>query len=263
MLHLPPDELRKGLDSDIASGTDIYHLALPHFFAFRSKEIRAGDIAHMGEVARLRSIPCYRKRCALPPLFEEFADDERIVSLRIEPWTVHIEVTQADRLKAIDFLPYPRVELTDMLLEAVGTQGVQCHIFTKRHLCLVAIGGARCGINDALYLAVPRGHQHHERAHNVCLGGFNGVLNRELDARPRGGVKDVSRTSDDRGDCVPVPHVGIVENCLLVDIRLLARRQVIDDMRLVAACNAQVDDVRADKPRTSRYDHLVTSRVLL
>ena len=138
--NLPADELRKELDGYIAARPDVDDLALSDTLALCRKEIRAGDIAYVRIIARNRAVSEYGER---PTIFlgeEERADRESIWTARVEPRTIHIEVTERHRLHAVDFRPNVTKKFSDIFLKSVRIHRIGGHRLDERQRFLHTVG---------------------------------------------------------------------------------------------------------------------------
>ena len=136
----PADELREELDGYIATCPDIDDFPTANTLTFCGKEVRAGDIAYVRIIARNRAISEYRER---PTIFlgeEERADRESIWTARVEPRTIHIEVTERHRLHAVDFRPNVTKKFSDIFLKSVRIHRIGGHRLDERQRFLHTVG---------------------------------------------------------------------------------------------------------------------------
>lgn len=132
-------------------------------------------VGHVREVAAGFTITVDVDGLALEQCGRPFGDDGGIGTVGVLAGAKHIEVAQADGVKAVAAGKHAGVKLVDVFGHGVGAQGFADVFFHLGQRGVVAIGAAAGGVGEALYFGVAGGHQHVQEAGDVGFVGGNGV----------------------------------------------------------------------------------------
>lgn len=111
----------------------------------------------------------------------------------------HIEVAQANGVKAVAAGKHVGIQLVHVFGHGVGAQGFADVFFHLGQRGVVAIGAAAGGVGKALHFGVACGHQHVQKAGDVGGVGGDGVGQAAGHAAQGGLVQDVVDGQSRRG----------------------------------------------------------------
>ena len=185
-------------------------------------EIGVHDVFNEGEVAALGAISVDDWGAAFQHGEGELGEHAGVLGRGVLMGTEDVEVTDGDRLKAVDAGEAAHVMLAGKLADGVGGDGVGEHVFTlgKRGLIAVSRGGA--SVDDAADSGVAGGDEQVESPGDVGGVGGDGVLDGARDAGKGGLVEDeIDALADsgasfgifdgafDKVDAVEVLEIGV------------------------------------------------------
>src|SRR3954469_11403728 len=235
--------LRAGADVDRAADIRV----------LRRHEVRRDDIAHVDVVARLAAVTVDP---GAPALHQPAAEDRDHASLaeRVLARAVDVPIAQRDGAHAVQ----ARVEVA-VLLGAELARAIAGHrrgrgaLGAGDRLDVAVDRAAGAGVHDPRDARLARRLEHVRGADDVDAGIPPGVGDRLAHVDLGGEMEDRFGTGllDDLGDAVRLADVGTDElgavAARVVEVRLAARREIVDDHHVVAAGDEGVDEVAADE----------------
>ena len=140
------------------------------------QQVGLHHVVDVAEVAGGFSVAVDVDRRALGERGEPQRDHGGVGSVRVLPLPEDVEVAQADGREAVAAREDFGVQLVHVLGHRVGGQRLADAILLLGQGGLVAVGGARSSVDEALRPGVARRHQHVEEAVDVAAVGQNGIF---------------------------------------------------------------------------------------
>ena len=193
-------------------------------------QAEAGDILHVGEIARLFAIAENRRRAPLEQAGHKNGEDARIGARRVLPRAIDVEETQADGLEAKALREHRAVVLAHQLLQRVRRKRVGLHCLDLGQHFGVAIGRRRRCVDHAPGAPFLARAQHVEGAVDVGIVGWNRIRDGLRNGRNRRQVEHSLRAGQYGRDGAVVANVGYAQLHPIRhfrQVRLLAGTQIV------------------------------------
>ena len=166
------------------------------------------DVGHVREVPAGFTITVDVDGLALEQRCRPFGYDGSIGAVGVLAGAEHIEVAQANGVKAVAAGKHVGIQLVHVFGHGVGAQGFADVFFYLGQRGVVAIGAAAGGVGEALHLGVACGHQHVQKARDVGGVGGDGVGQAAGHAAQGGLVQDVVHGGHRDGGVAPTGGHG-------------------------------------------------------
>lgn len=159
----------------IPHGHVVYLIAGISLLRGRSQQVCLHGVGHKAEVAAGFAVAVDVDGLAFKQCGRPFGDDGGIGAIGVLAGAEHVEVAQADGVKAVAAGKHVGIQLVDVFGDGVGAQGFANVVFDLGQRGVVAVGAAAGGVGEALHLGVACGYQHVEETGDVGVVGGDGV----------------------------------------------------------------------------------------
>ncbi len=140
-----------------------------------SQQVGLHSVGHIAKVPAGFPVTVDVDGLALEQCGRPFGDDGGIGAVGVLAGAKHIEVAQANRVKAVAAGKHAGIQLVHVFGHGVGAERVANVFFHLGQRGVVAIGAAAGSVGEAFDLGVAGGHQHVQKAGDVGIVGGDGV----------------------------------------------------------------------------------------
>ena len=148
------------------------------------QDIGLHGIVHKAEIAAGGAVAMDVHGLAVQHGGDPAGNDGRVGAQRVLPGAEDIEIAQPHRLHGVAARVHLRVQFIDIFTQGIRRQGRADVLFHFRQGRMVAIGGARRGIHEALHARLARGGQHVQETADI-----DGMAQQRVFQRTRDGTE--------------------------------------------------------------------------